>query len=343
MWSVTGIFFLIIGTVIWLLEHRINDDFRGPPVKQVITVFWFSFSTLFFAHREDTRSTLGRIVIIIWLFVVLIIQSSYTASLTSILTVQQLTSPITGIDNLIASDEPIGFQVGSFAESYLVHELGVSPSRLKALGTPDEYKKALDLGPRKGGVVAIVDERPYVELFLLQHNKVAIVGAEFTKSGWGFAFPRDSQLAVDLSTSILALSENGDLQRIHDKWLSNGPSPQSTTDLDPERLRVQSFSALFLICGVACLAALAIHGCLLVRQYSLHVASQPPDALTTRADGAISRSRRSSIRSFLSFADRRETQCPRGSCKDPAALGGSGTSSSSGVSSFTSSNASMSR
>lgn len=154
---------------------------------------------LFFAG-EDTRSTLGRFVIIIWLFVVLIIQSSYTASLTSILTVQQLTSPITGIDNLIASDEPIGFQVGSFAESYLVHELGVSPSRLKALGTPDEYKQALDLGPRKGGVVAIVDELPYVELFLLQHDKVAIVGAEFTKSGWGFV-SRDSPSLMHTRTA----------------------------------------------------------------------------------------------------------------------------------------------
>jgi glutamate receptor, ionotropic, plant len=40
MWSVTGVFFLVVGAVIWLLEHRINDDFRGPPAKQVITVFW---------------------------------------------------------------------------------------------------------------------------------------------------------------------------------------------------------------------------------------------------------------------------------------------------------------
>jgi ionotropic glutamate receptor/U3 small nucleolar RNA-associated protein 19 len=160
------------------------------------------------------------------------------------------------------------------------------------------------------------------------------------------AFPRDSQLAVDMSTAILSLSENGDLQRIHDKWLSNGAS-QSTADLEPaERLRVQSFSALFLICGVACLAALAIHGCILVRQYSLHVASLPPPAaVATGGDGAISRSRRSSIRAFLSFADRRETQSSlKGSCKDPAALGGSSGSSSNGVSSFTSSNnTSMSR
>lgn len=330
MWGVTGLFFLIIGTVVWLLEHRINDDFRGPPVKQIITVFWFSFSTLFFAHREDTRSTLGRFVIIIWLFVVLIIQSSYTASLTSILTVQQLTSPITGIDSLVASDEPIGFQVGSFAENYLLHELGVSKSRLRALGNPDEYKRALDLGPGNGGVMAIVDERPYIELFLLEHPKFAVVGSEFTKSGWGFAFPRDSPLAVDLSTAILELSENGDLQRIHEKWLNDRvtESQSQTNDLDSDSLQVYSFSGLFLICGVACVITLAIHAGVLVHKYWEHTASSQQAALSS-TDGS---SRRSRLQAFLSFADRREIDTRRASKEKAAALAGVGGDSIGGVS-----------
>jgi ionotropic glutamate receptor len=166
-------------------------------------------------------STLGRGVVLIWLFVVLIINSSYTASLTSILTVQQLSSSITGIDSLKASDEPIGFQVGSFAERYLTQDLGISKSRLVPLGSPEEYAKSLQLGPNnKGGVAAIIDERPYVEIFLSTQCTYRIVGQEFTRSGWGFAFPRDSPLAVDLSTAILQLSESGDLQRIHDKWMT---------------------------------------------------------------------------------------------------------------------------
>ncbi|BFG38457.1 hypothetical protein CerSpe_247310 [Prunus speciosa] len=37
--------------------------------------------------------------------------------------------------------------------------------------------------------------------------------------GWGFAFPRDSPLATDMSTTVLKLSEKGDLQKIRDKWL----------------------------------------------------------------------------------------------------------------------------
>ena len=130
-------------------------------------------------------SSLGRMVLIIWLFVVLIINSSYTASLTSILTVQQLSSPIKGIESLKEGDEPIGYQVGSFAESYL-EELGISKSRLVELGSPEAYAEALQNGPKKGGVAAIVDELPYIELFLSSQCKYRIVGQEFTKSGWGF-------------------------------------------------------------------------------------------------------------------------------------------------------------
>jgi ionotropic glutamate receptor len=130
-------------------------------------------------------STLGRMVLLIWLFVVLIINSSYTASLTSILTVQQLSSHIKGIDSLKNSDERIGYQVGSFTEHYL-EELGISKSRLVALGSPEAYASALQLGPKKGGVAAIVDERQYVELFLSSQCKFRVVGQEFTKSGWGF-------------------------------------------------------------------------------------------------------------------------------------------------------------
>ncbi|TYG90444.1 hypothetical protein ES288_A12G182600v1 [Gossypium darwinii] len=187
MWLVTAMFFLFVGAVVWILEHRINSEFRGPPRRQLITICWFSFSTMFFSHRENTVSTLGRMVLIIWLFVVLIINSSYTASLTSILTVQQLTSGIQGIDSLISSTEPIGIQDGSFALNYLVDELNIAQSRIVKLKNPEAYLRALKLGPKKGGVAAIVDELPYVELFLSNTNCLyRIVGPEFTKSGWGF-------------------------------------------------------------------------------------------------------------------------------------------------------------
>lgn len=40
MWGVITIFFLFVGMVVWILEHRINDEFRGPPKQQLITILW---------------------------------------------------------------------------------------------------------------------------------------------------------------------------------------------------------------------------------------------------------------------------------------------------------------
>ncbi|XP_074379259.1 glutamate receptor 3.2-like [Apium graveolens] len=300
MWLVTAVFFLIVGAVIWILEHRTNDEFRGPPRKQLATILWFSFSTMFFAHRENTASTLGRMVLLIWFFVVFIITSSYTASLTSILTVQQLSTPITGIESLVLSNLLIGFQIGSFAENYLRDELNVPTSRLRQLGSPEEYAAALE----RGHVAAVVDERPYIDLFLSGHCKFQIVGQEFTKSGWGFAFPRDSPLAVDMSTALLTLSENGELQKIHDKWLKRKFCSLQNSEEDSDQLQLRSFWGLFLVCGVACFVALAIYFCLTLRgfkhfsRHSLESYNGDQPSSSIRATTTSER-----IKRFLSYAD----------------------------------------
>lgn len=54
LWLTIGSFFVFIGFVVWVLEHRVNEEFRGPPSQQVGMMFWFSFSTLVFAHSKST-------------------------------------------------------------------------------------------------------------------------------------------------------------------------------------------------------------------------------------------------------------------------------------------------
>lgn len=40
MWFVTAAFFLFVGAVVWILEHRHNHEFRGRPRDQLMTIFW---------------------------------------------------------------------------------------------------------------------------------------------------------------------------------------------------------------------------------------------------------------------------------------------------------------
>ncbi|CAD6338611.1 unnamed protein product [Miscanthus lutarioriparius] len=92
-----------------------------------------------------------------------------------------LASGITGIDSLISSGLPIGYQDGKFTRNYLIEELNIPEYRLVPLNTIQEYSDAYKRGPKDGGVAAIVDEMPYVEIFLSYHCNFRIVGQEFTK------------------------------------------------------------------------------------------------------------------------------------------------------------------
>ena len=53
LWVTSACFFVFIGFLVWVLEHRINKDFRGPLSHQIGTSLGFSFSTMVFAHSKS--------------------------------------------------------------------------------------------------------------------------------------------------------------------------------------------------------------------------------------------------------------------------------------------------
>ncbi|PRQ27947.1 putative ionotropic glutamate receptor, metazoa [Rosa chinensis] len=129
----------------WVLEHRINKDFRGPPLHQIGTSFWFSFSTMVFAQREQVLTNLAKFVVIVWCFVVLILTQSYTASLSSILTVQQLQPVITDVNLLSKNGDNVGYQGGSFIYRIL-KERGFQEATLWTYDSPEELDEHFQNG-----------------------------------------------------------------------------------------------------------------------------------------------------------------------------------------------------
>lgn len=135
----------------------------------------------------------------------------------------------------------------------------------------------------------------------------------YSPSGAWQVFPQDSPLAVDMSTAILTLSENGDLQRIHDKWLARSPCASKSADLESDRLHLISFWGLFLLCGLTCLLALAIFLALRLRD----LIQQPRS--DSAAPGGDSWPRR-----YLSFVYRKEEGVKPERCcppEDPSSHG----------------------
>nr|XP_023919109.1 glutamate receptor 2.3-like [Quercus suber] len=259
LWITSGCFFVFNGFVVWVLEHRINDDFRGPPAHQIGTSLWYSFSTMVFAQREIVVSNLARFVVIIWVFVVLILTQSYTASLTSLLTVQQLQPTVTDINQLIKNGEYVGYQGGSFILPIL-KKMNFDETKLKVYDTAEECDILLSKGSANGGIAGAIFEIPYMKLFLGQYcSKYTMVESIYNIDGFGFVFPVGSPLVSDVSRAVLKVTEGEKMKNIENAWLGKQNNCiDSKNKVSSESLSLASFWGLFLIAGVASLSALII-------------------------------------------------------------------------------------
>eukprot|EP00253_Pinus_taeda_P024188 PITA_24188 len=303
MWCTTAAFFIFTGFVIWLFEHRVNPEFRGKPRQQVVTLLWFSFSTLVFTHREKLVSSLSRLVLVIWLFVVLILTSSYTASLTSILTVQKLNPTVKDVESLKASGDAVGYQTGSFVAQYLQLELGIK--NLQTYSTTEEAGLALSKGPKNGGVAAIFDELPYIRIFLASQCNYTIVGPIYRTGGFGFVFPKGSPLLPDISRAVLSLSEDKEMQQIQAKWLNSTACADSGAKVDSNRLSMDSFWGLYLITGSVSVIALVIFVSMLLYEYMRDPNVMDKDN-SEMGDPSTGKSLKRAMKSFMVYIDQKE-------------------------------------
>ncbi|KFK32616.1 hypothetical protein AALP_AA6G267000 [Arabis alpina] len=264
LWLTTFVSFFLVGCTVWALEHRVNPDFRGPPKFQASTIFWFAFSTMVFAPRERVFSFGARVLVITWYFFVLVLTQSYTASLASLLTSQQLNPTITSMSSLLDKGETVGYQRASFILGKL-NEAGFSQSRLVPFDTSEECDELLRKGPKNGGVSAAFLEIPYLKLFLGQFcNTYKMVEEPFNVDGFGFVFPIGSPLVADVSRAILKVQESPKAKELERTWFKKKeescPDPVTNPDPNPSftsrQLGVDSFWLLFLVVFGVCIYTL---------------------------------------------------------------------------------------
>ncbi|KAL6127002.1 hypothetical protein ACLB2K_075047 [Fragaria x ananassa] len=114
----------------------------------------FSF-TVMVSHQNEA-SNLSKFVVILWLFVAPVLTQSYAASLSTILTVQQLATPTyTDIDELVQNKDYTGYPKGSFVHDLLIQR-GFDDSKIKVYTSPDECDQLLTRGSANGGPVLLL-------------------------------------------------------------------------------------------------------------------------------------------------------------------------------------------
>lgn len=131
-------------------------------------------------------SNLARFVVVIWCVVVLILTQSYTASLTSMLTVQQLQPTVSDVNLLLKNGDNVGYQEGSFVYGIL-RQLGFRDEKLKTYNTTENLNQLFQIGSTNHGISAAFDETPYMKLFLASYcSRYTMLDPTFKADGFAF-------------------------------------------------------------------------------------------------------------------------------------------------------------
>ncbi|OCJ13409.1 amino acid ABC transporter substrate-binding protein [Rhizobium sp. AC44/96] len=196
---------LAVGALIWLFEHRHNEDFGGGAAKGLGASIWWSAEAMTQAstgHRGP-KTLAGRILAIIWMVVSIITIAVFTASVTSALTTRQMRGIVNGLEDLPT------VRAGAVAGSATVGFLDGERIRHQDFNNVQDGFQALVAGK----IDAFIYDKPLLAWTAEQHfsSSVRVLDTVFDPQNYGMAVPTRSRYREAVDIAIL--------ETIHDdKW-----------------------------------------------------------------------------------------------------------------------------
>jgi ABC-type amino acid transport substrate-binding protein len=208
------LFALVMGHIIWLIERRRNPEFPSGYLRGVIEGIWWLFLVVATGEYRDseTRNVIKRVLTAAWWLVGVALIAQFTATITSNLTVQQLTSTIKGPGDL--PGKSIATVQNSTAAQYLVKQ-GLPFTGVQRI---EAAYALLD----QGQVQAVVYDSPVLIYYAANEGKgrAEVVGAIFKPEKYAIVLPPGSPLRKPINEALLALYQDGTYEAIYNKWFA---------------------------------------------------------------------------------------------------------------------------
>lgn len=205
---------LLVGSLVWLFEHRGNpEEFGGSVARGIGAGIWWSAVTMTTVGYGDKapRTLGGRLVALVWMFAALLAISSLTAAIASALTVGSLQTRIGGPDDLGAAR--VGSVDASTSRTYLDGRgLGFEPYQTAA-----EALEAL----RDQQVDAVVYDAPILRYEVRQQfsGELIVLPGDFERQYYGLALPAGSPLRESVNRTLLERIAAPAWQRLIETYL----------------------------------------------------------------------------------------------------------------------------
>lgn len=189
---------LVVGLVLWLIERRHNEHFGAHRRGLGSSVWWsaVAMTQSGSAAGEKVPVTLpGRLIAIVWMVASVIVIASFTAALTSQLTLKQLHGVVHGEGDLQY------VRVGAIAASETTEYLGRQHIAYQAFADVEAGLSAL----KQGRIDALVYDRPLL-LWLVREryaDSLQVLDAAFDPQDYAIALPQGSKMRLPIDLALL--------------------------------------------------------------------------------------------------------------------------------------------
>ena len=195
-----GVVLLIAAVGVWYFERQKNEEFSGKTHHALSAAFWWAAVTMTTVGYGDKspRTAGGRVIGLIWMFVSIIILTSFTASIVSTLTIASHPT-----EKSIASlgNEKIGTVKGSASDS-LLYRYNIKPVQY------DDCKQMIQ-ALLKEEVDNIVYDLPVLRYYGARQGKqYKIVPLKNFRQDYGFAFPLNSPLRKPVNIEMFRMLDS---------------------------------------------------------------------------------------------------------------------------------------
>ena len=191
---------LLSGFLVWLFERKKNSEqFGGTPAQGIGAGFWWAAVTMTTVGYGDKAPSTpgGRLVALIWMFTGLVVISSFTAAMTTVLTVGSLSTGIGKVDDLYG--KKVGTVKASSSSSYLED----ASIRSQLFPNITDALHALE----NGKTDAVVFDEPIMRYLVTsgQIHGVKIIDRVFRPEYYAIALPEGSTQIEALNLALLEI------------------------------------------------------------------------------------------------------------------------------------------
>ena len=212
---------LLIAVLIWVIERRHTEHFRGGVKEGLAASVWWSVVTMAQSVPErGPRTMLGRLVALFWMAGSVAAIAVFTAAVTTQLTTKQLQGTVRSVTDLRSvqvGDRAVrvGGVEGTEALRYMAHE------RIYFHTYPDASSGLRAV--KAGALDAFVGNRSLLHWLANKDYKdsIEVLGTTFDQQSYAIALPNNSVLRMPINRALLEIIETKSWQDLKANYLGN--------------------------------------------------------------------------------------------------------------------------